>query len=124
VSCIADYFEFSLWEGEVQVPGTPDGTHHVVPALNYHRWNVSDFMHVLQQLVVTPEKTIVKKIMVFYLSERQRETITLRLFYLLIIYQQFTSCLTINILFYYLYHFPSSPLSSCLVSFFFIFSCQ
>lgn len=99
VARITDNFEFGLWKLKVQVPSTPDGTYHVVSALHYHSRNVPDFMHVLQQLVIASEKTFVVKIVVFNLSERQSETVSLSLLYLFFRNQKFASGLNIYYLF-------------------------
>ncbi len=99
VACITDNFEFGFWELKVQVPSTPDRTHHVVSALHYHSRNVPDFVNVLQQLVIASEKTFVVKIVVFNLSERQSETVSLSLFNLIFRNQKFASGLNIYYLF-------------------------
>ena len=68
VARVRDNSEGSLWPHLVQIPGTLDGAHHVVPPLNYHGGDVTDPLDTgrIQDGILLREKAIVDELQMAY----------------------------------------------------------
>ena len=63
VAGVRDDIQRCFGPGAVQIPGVHDRTNDVVATVNDYRWNVSNTIDVVEQVVVGLEETVIDEVM-------------------------------------------------------------
>jgi hypothetical protein len=74
VARIGNDFQFRFRPGTMQIPGTLEGTHNVITALNDYRRDVTNLIDVFDLLRFSLEASVIHKVMTLNAREGERES--------------------------------------------------